>query len=193
MQKKRIAVFASGSGTNAERIIRYFRDRMDAGAEVALVVCNRPDATVLARAAALGVPVELLGRQEICNREVMDAVFDRYGIDMVALAGFLLMVPDFVIARFRGRIVNIHPSLLPRFGGKGMYGRRVHEAVVAAGERFSGITVHMVSERYDEGRILFQASVEVLPTDTAVDVERKVHELEYRHYPEVIERLLQPE
>ncbi|MDE5643195.1 MAG: phosphoribosylglycinamide formyltransferase [Muribaculaceae bacterium] len=190
MQKKRIAVFASGSGTNAERIIRYFRDKNDAGAEVALVVCNRPDAAVLTRAAALGVPVELLGRQEICNREVMDAVFDRYGIDMVVLAGFLLMVPDFVIARFRGRIVNIHPSLLPRFGGKGMYGRRVHEAVVAAGERVSGITVHMVSERYDEGRILFQASVEVLPTDTAADVERKVHELEYRHYPEVIERLL---
>ncbi len=154
------------------------------------MVCNRPDAAVLTRAAALGVPVELLGRQEICNREVMDAVFDRYGIDMVVLAGFLLMVPDFVIARFRGRIVNIHPSLLPRFGGKGMYGRRVHEAVVAAGERVSGITVHMVSERYDEGRILFQASVEVLPTDTAADVERKVHELEYRHYPEVIERLL---
>ncbi|MDE6130303.1 MAG: phosphoribosylglycinamide formyltransferase, partial [Muribaculaceae bacterium] len=149
MQKKRIAVFASGSGTNAERIIRYFRDKNDAGAEVALVVCNRPDAAVLTRAAALGVPVELLGRQEICNREVMDAVFDRYGIDMVVLAGFLLMVPDFVIARFRGRIVNIHPSLLPRFGGKGMYGRRVHEAVVAAGERVSGITVHMVSERYD--------------------------------------------
>ncbi|MDE6098760.1 MAG: phosphoribosylglycinamide formyltransferase [Muribaculaceae bacterium] len=186
MQKKNIAIFASGNGSNAGQIIKHFRE--SDVAEVALVVCNRAGAAVIDRSRALGVAVEVIDRAGINNPELMNGVFDRYGIDVVVLAGFLLMVPDFILERYHDNVLNIHPSLLPRFGGKGMYGRNVHQAVVEAGEKESGITVHLVTGRCDEGRILFQASVPLSPSDTADDVEQKVHELEYRHYPEVIEK-----
>ncbi len=145
-----IAVFASGNGSNAENLIRYFREA-NCGIAVALVVCNKPEAAVVGRARALDVPVSVMTPAEIRDPEKMTGLMEEYGIDAIVLAGFLLMVPDFLIERYPGRVINIHPSLLPKFGGKGMYGRHVHEAVVAAGERESGITIHHVTSRCDEG------------------------------------------
>lgn len=159
---KSIAIFASGSGSNAENIIRYFQERPERG-EVALVVCNKADAGVLERAERLGVESRVMSRAEINDPGLMLPLLESRGVDTIVLAGFLLMVPGFLLERYNERILNIHPSLLPKFGGKGMYGRHVHEAVVAAGERETGITVHIVSEKCDEGRIVFQASVAVDP------------------------------
>lgn len=186
----KIAIFASGSGSNAEAIISYFNAGPDSRAEVALVVTNRPDAGVIGRAHRLDVPVTVLTRSELADPDFMLPLMDRYSIDIVVLAGFLMMIPPFLIHRYEGRIVNIHPSLLPRHGGKGMYGRRVHEAVIAAGDTVTGITIHQVSERYDEGAILFQATVPVHPGDTPADVEARVHTLEHHNYPRIIATLL---
>lgn len=182
---KRIAVFASGNGSNAENLIKYFRNNPGV-AEVALVVCNRHDAPAWRRAMALGVATAVMSRGEINDPVAMNKVLDANRIDFIVLAGFLLMVPGFMIERYRGRIINIHPALLPKFGGKGMYGRHVHEAVVASGESETGITVHHVSERYDEGRVIFQTAVAIRPDDTPDDVERKVRELEISYLPKVV-------
>lgn len=192
---KRIAVFASGNGSNAENIIRYFNTGAGApshGAEVVLVVCNRPGAAVIDKARALGVPVSIVTREMFNDEASMMALLESRAVDAIVLAGFLLMVPPFMTARFSGRMINIHPSLLPKFGGKGMYGRHVHEAVVAAGETETGITVHLVSDHCDGGDIIFQASTPVATTDTAADVETKVHALERVHFPAVIARWLHP-
>lgn len=192
---KRIAVFASGNGSNAENIIRYFNTGAGApshGAEVVLVVCNRPGAAVIDKARALGVPVSIVTREMFNDEASMTALLESRAVDAIVLAGFLLMVPPFMTARFSGRMINIHPSLLPKFGGKGMYGRHVHEAIVAAGETETGITVHLVSDHCDGGDIIFQASTTVVPTDTAADVETKVHALERAHFPPVIARWLHP-
>lgn len=186
---KRIAIFASGNGSNAENIIRYFQEKGSSG-EVALVVCNKSGAKVLERAGRLGVESVVMSRDEINDRQSMLGLLESHGIDIVVLAGFLLMVPSFLIERYRDRIVNIHPSLLPKFGGKGMYGRHVHEAVVNAGEVETGITIHYVSEMCDEGRIIFQARTSVKQSDTAEDVEKKVHELEREHFARVIDETL---
>lgn len=192
---KRIAVFASGNGSNAENIIRYFNTGAGApshGTEVVLVVCNRPEAAVIDKARALGVPVSIVTREMFNDEASMTALLESRAVDAIVLAGFLLMVPPFMTARFSGRMINIHPSLLPRFGGKGMYGRHVHEAVVAAGETETGITVHLVSDHCDGGDIIFQASTPIAPTDTAANVEAKVHALERAHFPAVIARWLHP-
>lgn len=185
---KRIAIFASGNGSNAENIIRYFRERPERG-EVVLVVSNKAGAGVLERAARLGVESRVMTRAEINDPEIMSEVLESRGVDTLVLAGFLLMVPSFLIERYPDRIVNIHPSLLPKYGGKGMYGRHVHEAVVAAGERESGITIHFVNEHCDEGQIIFQATVEIAETDTPADVEAKIHRLEKLHFPRVIDEI----
>lgn len=184
-----IAIFASGNGSNAENIIRYFRTEAPR-ARVVLVVCNRQGAGVIDRCRRLEVPCRVMSRDEINTPAGMLGVLDEYGVGAIVLAGFLLMVPPFLTARYPDRIINIHPSLLPKYGGKGMYGHHVHEAVVAAGERETGITVHFVSDRCDEGRIIFQASVPVSPTDTAADVEAKIHALEHRHFARVIAETL---
>lgn len=192
---KRIAVFASGNGSNAENIIRYFNTGAGApshGAEVVLVVCNRPGAPVIDKARALGVPVSIVTREMFNDEASMTALLESRAVDAIVLAGFLLMVPPFMTARFSGRMINIHPSLLPKFGGKGMYGRHVHEAVVAAGETETGITVHLVSDHCDGGDIIFRASTPVDPGDTPADVETKVHALERAHFPAVIARWLHP-
>lgn len=186
--QKNIAIFASGSGTNAENIIRHFQG--NESARVALVVSNKPNAFVLVRAEKLGVPSLTLTRDELADGDGMAGLMRRHGIDFIVLAGYLLRVPEGLLRAYPHRIVNIHPALLPRHGGKGMYGDRVHRAVVEAGERESGITIHYIDEHYDEGTTLFQAKCPVTPDDTPDDVARKVHELEYRYYPEVIERLL---
>ncbi len=190
MQTVKIAVFASGNGSNAENIILYFRGRPDEGIEVALVVCNKPGSMVISRASALGVPVATVSGADLRSSDIILPLLDSYGIGAIILAGFLQIVPSFITDRYAGRILNIHPSLLPRFGGKGMYGRYVHEAVIAAGATETGITVHHVTERYDEGAIVFQASIPVTPDDTPDTVEARIHELERTHFPRVIAETL---
>ena len=187
--KKNIAIFASGNGTNAENIVRYFRDK--GTAEVKLVLANRPDAFVLQRAERLDVPAFYVNKEEWKEGTRVLQLLADHGIDFVALAGFLLRVPDNVLHAYTGRMVNIHPSLLPKFGGKGMYGDRVHQAVLDAGEAESGITIHYTTEQYDEGGIVCQQKCPVLPGDTPDTLAQRVHALEYEYYPRVIESLLQ--
>lgn len=186
--KKNIAIFASGSGSNAENIIRYFRNNDSIC--VSLVLSNKSDAYVLERAHRLGVSCNVFPKEDwIAGDEVL-AVLQEYRIDFIVLAGFLVRVPDLILHAYPNKIINIHPALLPKFGGKGMYGSRVHEAVVAAGEKESGITIHYINERYDEGNTIFQATCPVLPGDTPEDVAEKVHALEYKHFPLIIEKVL---
>lgn len=183
---KNIAIFASGSGTNAENIIRYFSGNKEIATPV--VLCNKSDAGVLERAARLGVATEVFTASQMRTPGFMLRLLERYSTDYIVLAGFLLLMPAEVIEAYRGRIVNIHPALLPSYGGKGMYGDRVHEAVIAAGEKRSGITIHHVTENYDEGDEIFQAFVDITPDDTPHTLASKIHELEYEHFPVVIER-----
>lgn len=182
---RRIAVFASGSGTNAENIIKHFgRSEI---ARVQLLLANDPKAYALKRAGALGVEAGTFDRADLYeNGRVLKMLADA-GIDYVVLAGFLWLVPQPLIERYRGRIINIHPALLPKYGGKGMYGGRVHKAVVEAGEKESGITIHHVNEVYDSGSTIAQFTVDILPGDTPEVVAQKVHQLEYAHFPGVIE------
>lgn len=188
-----IAIFASGNGSNAENIIRYFNvspESRNRAAEVNLVVSNRADAFVLERAARLDVPAMYLKNSGFRDPDIILPLLKEYRIDLIVLAGFLLMIPPFLIEAFPGRIVNIHPSLLPKFGGKGMYGHHVHEAVVAAGEKETGITIHYVSEECDRGEQIFQASFPIHPGESVESVEVRIHELEQRHFPEIIESII---
>ncbi|MDB5258154.1 MAG: purN [Chitinophagaceae bacterium] len=179
-----IAILASGSGSNAENIIRYFKEH--ATIRVAEVLTNKSDAYVLERAAKLHVPARVFNKEEFTSPSFSERLI-REGITHVVLAGFLWLVPQHLIAAFPDRIVNIHPALLPKFGGKGMYGGKVHESVVAAGEKETGITIHLVNEEYDKGIHLLQASCTVVADDTADTVAAKVHDLEYEHFPRTIE------
>lgn len=185
---KNIAIFASGSGTNAENIIKYFSTGKSA--KVTIVLSNRPDAYVAVRAQKLNVEVKIFDRHDFYESgEVLRTLLDRKTY-FIVLAGFLWLVPPEIIREFPRRIVNIHPALLPLFGGKGMYGDRVHRAVIEAGEKESGITIHYVNEIYDSGDIIFQARCSIASDDTPETLARKIHELEYRHYPVVIEKLV---
>lgn len=186
--KKNIAILASGSGTNAENIIRYFQVKKSAS--VALVLTNRRDAFVLERARGLGVPCCFFPKEEWEHGGAILSVLEEHGVDFVVLAGFLARVPEAILHVYPGRIINIHPSLLPKFGGKGMYGNRVHEAVLAAGEVESGITIHYINEHYDEGDVIRQVRCPVLSEDTPEELACRIHALEYEVYPEVIEQLL---
>lgn len=186
--KKNIAILASGSGTNAENIIRHFEESHLLRVE--LVLSNKADAYVLQRASRLGVSCAVFPKECWASGQAILDLLREHRIDFIVLAGFLLRVPDVLLQVYPDKIINIHPALLPKFGGKGMYGDRVHEAVVAAGEKESGITIHYINERYDEGDVIFQATCPVLPTDVPVDVAKRVHALEYKHFPEVIERLV---
>ncbi len=185
---KNIAIFASGTGTNAENIIKYF-SRRETG-RVALVLSNNPDAYVLVRAARLNIPSITFNRKDFYEKGRVLNALRLYKIDFIVLAGFLWLIPEDILRSYQGRIVNIHPALLPSYGGKGMYGERVHRAVIEAGEKESGITIHYVDGIYDHGDIIFQARCSVLPGDTVDTLAERVHELEYRYYPEVIEKLL---
>lgn len=186
---KGIAVFVSGMGTNAAAVIDHFAG--GEAARVKVVVCNRRDAGAHSLLASRGVPIVDISSAALADREAMGAILD--GVDMIALAGFLAFVPDWLTARYAGRILNIHPSLLPRHGGRGMYGLRVHRAVIESGEQESGITIHRVDGKYDNGEILFQAKCPVLPGDTAETLAQRVHELEYKYYPQIIEQLIRDE
>ncbi len=168
--------------------MEYFRDH--AKARVALLVCNKPGAGVVSIAEKEKIPVCIIEKDEFFNGSRYNQQFREYGIDFIALAGFLWKVPVSLIRQFPGRIVNIHPALLPKYGGKGMYGRFVHEAVIRAGDQQSGITVHLVDEIYDHGKIIYQASCPVLPGDDANTLAKKVLALEHKHYSRVIEELV---
>lgn len=186
--KKNIAIFASGSGTNAENIIRYFQG--NDSVSISLVLSNKRDAYVLERAERLQVPGCVFLKEDWITADKVLAILQEYGIDFIVLAGFLIRVPDLLLHAYPNKIINIHPALLPKFGGKGMYGDRVHQAVIAAGEKESGITIHYINEHYDEGDVIFQAACPVLPSDTPDDVAKKVHVLEYTHYPILIDRIV---
>ena len=186
---KNIAVLASGSGTNAENIIRYFREK--GSARVALVLTNRQNAFVLERAKWLGVPCVWFAKSDWESGELVLSTLREHDIDFVVLAGFLARVPDNILHAYPNKMINIHPSLLPKFGGKGMYGDRVHEAVIASGEKESGITIHYTNEHYDEGGIICQQKCPVLPGDTPEELAQRIHRLEYEYYPKVIEELVE--
>ena len=188
MDKRRLAVFASGNGTNCENLIRYFRN--SDVAEVALVVSNRSEAGVLQRAAQLGCPSVVIKKQALTADEGVMDLMREYNIHFIVLAGFLPIIPDYLIEAYPNRIINIHPSLLPKFGGHGMWGHHVHEAVWAAKESETGMTVHYVSSVCDGGQIISQYAVPLLPTDTPDDIARKEHELEMKYFPLVVERLV---
>ena len=188
---KTIAIFASGNGSNAQNIITYFnRGNM---ASVKLVICNIPHAYVLQRASALGIPAAVMDKTALTadNPSKLLSLLHNNTIDYIVLAGYLQKIPAALTTAFAGKIINIHPALLPKFGGKGMYGIHVHRAVVAAGEKLSGITIHLVDAVYDNGKILFQAQCPLTPQDTPEDVATKVQALEQQHYPAVIEQYIE--
>lgn len=182
---KRIAIFASGAGSNAEKILEYFSHSEKI--KVALIVCNKPEAGVLTIAKQHGVEALLIDKELFFRGDNYIPQLQAYKIDWIILAGFLWKIPLPLIASWRGHILNIHPALLPAYGGKGMYGSRVHQAVIEAGEKQSGITIHQVDEQYDHGDTVFQATCQVLPNDTAATLSNRIHALEHEHYPRVIE------
>jgi phosphoribosylglycinamide formyltransferase 1 len=183
-----IAIFASGNGTNAERIIEYFSGKPDV--KVSLVLSNKKNAFVLQRAQKLNVPSFVFSAKELTETDTVENKLKEFNIDFIVLAGFLLMVPVSLIKKFPDKIVNIHPALLPKYGGKGMYGEYVHHAVIANGEIESGISIHFVNEKYDEGNIIFQTRCDVLKNDTSETLASRIHELEHKYYPLIIEKVL---
>ena len=196
-----IAVFASGSGTNAQNLIRYFNSPREtengqaenrSGARVEIVICNKPDAYVLERARKAGVKSYVLTKDELCGDRIsgLTEILRRHRIEYIVLAGYLLKIPRAIIDMYPDRILNIHPALLPAYGGKGMYGMHVHRAVIGAGEKRSGITVHIVDPAYDHGKILFQAQCEIAPGDTPEKLAAKIHELEQANFPGVVDEYL---
>ena len=183
-----LAIFVSGSGTNCENIIRYFQNNQQVN--ISLVISNKADAYALVRAKHLNVETAVLPKSDFNNRELVLSLMSDYRIDFIVLAGFLLMIPDWLIDAYEHRMVNLHPALLPKFGGKGMYGHHVHESVKAAGETETGMTVHWVSNVCDGGEIIEQYKTAISPDDTPDDIAEKEHELEMEHFPKVIERVL---
>lgn len=183
-----IAIFVSGSGSNCEQLIRYFKDSPII--RTALVVSNRQDAYALVRAERLGVPTAIVPKADLARPEYLLPLLQQYDIRFIVLAGFLPLVPDYLIEAFPRRIVNLHPALLPKFGGKGMWGHHVHEAVKAAGETETGMTVHFVTPVCDGGEIIAQYRVALSPDDSADDIAEKEHQLEMLHYPKVVEQVI---
>lgn len=188
MEKKKIAIFVSGSGSNCENIIQYFtgNDLVN----IALVLSNRADAYALKRAEKYHIPTSVMGKKDFNDEQKIMPLLEEYQIDFIVLAGFLLMIPDFLVRAYQRRMINLHPALLPKFGGKGMYGHHVHEAVKAAGETETGMTVHWVSDVCDGGEIIAQFKTAISPDDTPEDIADKEHILEMEHFPQVIEKIL---
>lgn len=185
--KTRIALFASGNGTNVQRIAEYFREHPSI--EVAAVYCNKPEAYVLTRARDLGIPERVFSKEELEEGDVMAMLIADH-VDWIILAGFLWKVPENILEAFPERIINVHPALLPAYGGKGMYGHRVHEAVIANKEKESGITIHLVDEVYDHGDHLYQAKVALSENETPESLANKIHVLEQEYFPIVIENTI---
>lgn len=185
-EKINLAIFASGSGTNAENIINYFAKHPQIQAQ--RVLSNKATAGVHERVNRLGIPSSTFNKEAFIDQTFLKEL---QGIDFIILAGFLWLIPPYLIQAFPNRIINIHPALLPKFGGKGMYGHRVHEAVIEAGEAESGITIHLVNEQYDEGEVLFQAKCEIKSHESADMLAAKIHSLEYKHFPVIIEKYIE--
>lgn len=185
---KRIAIFASGSGTNTEKIIDYFKEKENI--EVALVLSNRPGAGVLKIAEKNEVPALIIEKKAFYETDDIVKYLIRFNIDFIVLAGFLWMIPENLIAAFKNKMINIHPALLPKYGGKGMYGINVHKAVIASGEKETGISIHHINEHYDEGQIIFQARCEIEKEDTPETIAKKVQVLEHKYFPMIIEEII---
>lgn len=188
MRLTHIAIFVSGSGSNCENLIRHF-EHSDV-ANCALVVSNKPDAYALTRAERLGVPTAVVCKEELNNPDVMLPLLQKHDINFIVLAGFLPLVPLYLVNAFPRRIINLHPALLPKYGGKGMWGHHVHEAVKAAGETETGMTVHYVTPVCDSGEIIAQFKVAILPSDSADDIAAKEHKLEMEYFPKVVEEVV---
>ena len=186
--KKRIAIFASGSGSNAQKIMEHFKKHNDA--EVAIVLTNNPEAYVLQRADNFEVPAHVFNRQEFYQTDSVVQLLKNLEIDIIVLAGFLWLIPQNLLKAFPNKIVNLHPALLPRYGGKGMYGDHVHKAIMQAGDTESGITIHFVNEHFDEGEIIHQSRFHIEQNDDLEMIKFKGQQLEHLHYPKVIEHLL---
>jgi phosphoribosylglycinamide formyltransferase-1 len=187
--KIKIAVFASGAGSNAQALITFFRD--SELATVALIVCNKPGAGAISIAEKEAVPVLVIEKETFFRGDAYLPNFKKEGIDFIVLAGFLWKIPQLLIDAYPRRIMNLHPALLPKYGGKGMYGQFVHEAVLNAGDLETGITIHYVDEHYDKGDVIFQTACPVLPGDGPEDIAQRIHRLEHLHYPRVVEEVLQ--
>lgn len=185
---KNIAILASGAGSNAQKIVDYFSDRMDIA--VRLIISNKQDAGVLNIGRAASIDTLVVTRDSFYSSTDLLVELDKHNIDFIVLAGFLWLIPVYLVQHYPDRIINIHPALLPNYGGKGMYGHFVHEAVHLAKETHSGITIHYVNEKYDEGSIVFQERCEILPSDQPEDIAKKVQILEHTHYPMVIDQLV---
>ena len=188
LNKKNIAIFASGTGTNAANIIQYFSEKQTA--VVGLIVSNNPQAGVLKIAESNNIPALTIEKERFFRGDAYVPELKNAGIDFIVLAGFLWKIPSQIISAYRDHIINIHPALLPKFGGKGMYGSFVHEAVLSAKEKESGITIHFVDEFYDNGKTIFQITCPVHEDDTSETLAKRIHELEYAHFPKVIEDLI---
>lgn len=186
--KKRIAIFASGSGSNAQKIMEHFKRNADA--EVVLILTNNPQAYVLQRADNFEIPSHIFNRQEFYETDDVINLLKNLQVDIIVLAGFLWLVPKSLLAAFPNKIINLHPALLPKYGGKGMYGDNVHKAILAAGEEESGITIHFVNAEFDEGEIIHQSRFKIEPGDNLEMVKFKGQQLEHQHFPKVIEGLL---
>jgi phosphoribosylglycinamide formyltransferase-1 len=183
-----IAIFASGSGTNAQNIIEYFKDNNNV--VISRIYSNNKNAYVLERASAFNIATAVFNRNEFYKTNNILHMLLNDKTDLIVLAGFLWLVPQNILRHYPNKIINIHPALLPKYGGKGMYGMFVHEAVINSGDKESGISIHYVNEKYDEGEIIFQSKCRVEKTDTPEILASKIHQLEYEHFPEVIEQLL---
>ena len=186
---KQIAIFASGAGSNALEIIRHFKGHKTIN--VSLVLCNKPGAGVIDLAEYAGIPVIMIEKEQFFRGHAYVVELQQAGIDLIVLAGFLWKIPKALTDAFKGRILNIHPALLPKYGGKGMYGKHVHEAVIASGDQSSGITIHLVDDVYDNGQIIFQTKVDISEGDTPETLASKVHILEHRYFPSVIEEFIE--
>jgi len=187
-KKIKIAIFASGNGSNAENIIKYFKNHEKISVE--LVLTNNPNAYVIERAKNNNVKCLIFNKYDLYTSDNVLNILKENNIDFIVLAGFLWLIPESIIKNYPKKIINIHPALLPKYGGKGMYGMNVHKAVIENKEKESGITIHYVNEKYDEGDIIFQEKIEVLPSDTPESLANKVHELEYKYYPVIIENVI---
>lgn len=184
-----VAIFVSGSGTNCEALIRHFAG--SDSVKISVVLSNRPDAYALVRAENLGIPTVVVPKKDFNNPDLLLPLMKEFGVDFIVLAGFLLVVPEFLINAYDHRMINLHPALLPKFGGIGMYGHYVHEAVKAAGETETGMTVHYVSTAVDGGEIIAQRSVSLSPDDTPDDIAAREHELEMKYFPQIVDTILQ--
>lgn len=185
---KKIAIFASGSGTNAQNIYDYFSRNHKA--KISVIITNKNDAYVLQRAKNMNVPSKYFNRSEFFESDLIVDFLKKNEIDLIVLAGFLWLIPQNILHKYKNKIINIHPALLPKYGGKGMFGHHVHQAVVDNKDTQSGITIHYVNEKYDDGEIIFQAFCDISKTDNPDDIAKKVHKLEYEHYPKIIENIL---